>query len=139
MNQQKRKIMEPHLSIWGDFAGVELRQHFVNAAGIRTRIVEAGSGPTLVMVHGTGGHLEAYTRNVRELSQHFRLVLFDMVGHGLSEKPNRPYLIDYLSDHLVAVLDVLGIERAHLSGESLGGWVAAWTAAHHPDRVDRLV
>ncbi|MEW1963779.1 alpha/beta fold hydrolase [Microbacterium sp. NPDC077644] len=131
--------MEPHLSIWGDFAGVELRQHFVNAAGIRTRIVEAGSGPTLVMVHGTGGHLEAYTRNVRELSQHFRLVLFDMVGHGLSEKPNRPYLIDYLSDHLVAVLDVLGIERAHLSGESLGGWVAAWTAAHHPDRVDRLV
>ena len=102
-------------------------------------MLEAGSGPALVMVHGTGGHLEAYARNVRALSAHYRVVLYDMVGHGYTDKPDRPYTIDVLSDHLVAVLDALGIERAHLSGESIGGWVAAWTAAHHPDRVERLV
>jgi 2-hydroxy-6-oxonona-2,4-dienedioate hydrolase len=131
--------MQDHVSIWSDLIGVGLRQGFVDAGGYRTRVVDSGEGPALVFIHGTGGHLEAYTRNVGELSQHFRVVLYDMVGHGYSEKPDRPYTIDVLSEHVVGVLDALGIERAHLSGESIGGWVAAWTAAHAPERVDRLV
>jgi 2-hydroxy-6-oxonona-2,4-dienedioate hydrolase len=128
-----------HVSIWSDLLGVDLQQRFVDAGGIRTRVLEAGDGPALVMVHGTGGHLEAYARNVRVLSESFRVVLYDMIGHGYTDKPDRPYTIDVMSDHLVATLDALGIERAHLSGESIGGWVAAWTAAHRADRVDRLV
>jgi len=131
--------VEQHVSIWGDWADVDLRQRTVDAGGVATRVVEAGSGPALVMVHGTGGHLEAYSRNLRDLAKEFRIVLYDMAGHGHSAKPDRPYTIDYLSDHLIAVLDALGIEKAHLSGESLGGWVAAWAAAHHPGRIDRLV
>jgi 2-hydroxy-6-oxonona-2,4-dienedioate hydrolase len=131
--------MQEHVSIWSELVGNDLHQRMVDAGGVRTRVVETGDGPALVLVHGTGGHLEAYARNVRELSRHFRLVLYDMVGHGLSDKPDRPYTIDVLSDHLLAVMDALGIERAHLSGESIGGWVAAWTAAHAPARVDRLV
>jgi 2-hydroxy-6-oxonona-2,4-dienedioate hydrolase len=134
-----RAVTGAHVSIWADLLGVDMRQHFVDAGGIRTRVLEAGSGPALVMIHGTGGHLEAYARNVRALSAHYRVVLYDMVGHGYSDKPDRPYTIDVLSDHLVALLDALGIEQAHLSGESIGGWVAAWTAAHHPERVGRLV
>jgi 2-hydroxy-6-oxonona-2,4-dienedioate hydrolase len=128
-----------HLSIWGDLFGVELRQRFVDAGGIRTRVIEAGEGPAVVLIHGTGGHLEAYARNVRALSEHFHVVLYDMLGHGYTDKPDRPYTIDVLSDHLVRLLDALEIDRAHLSGESLGGWVAAWTAADRPTRVDRLV
>jgi 2-hydroxy-6-oxonona-2,4-dienedioate hydrolase len=62
-----------------------------------------------------------------------------MVGHGWSDLPDRPYTIDVLSEHLLGLLDALGIGSAHLSGESLGGWVAAWTAAHHPHRIERLV
>ena len=108
-------------------------------AGSARACSRPASGPALVMIHGTGGHLEAYARNVRALSAHYRVVLYDMIGHGYTDKPDRPYTIDVMSDHLVAVLDALGIERAHLSGESIGGWVAAWTAAHHPDRVGRLV
>ena len=131
--------MQPQISIWSDWIGVDLRQRMVDAGGVRTRVLEAGAGPALVFVHGTGGHLEAYTRNIAELSRHFRVVLYDMVGHGYSDKPDRPYTIDVLSDHLLAVMDELDVERAHLSGESIGGWVAAWTAAHAADRVDRLV
>ena len=131
--------MHDHVSIWDDLVGVPHRQHFVAADGLRTRVLEAGDGPPLVFVHGTGGHLEAYSRNLGALSEKFRVVLYDMAGHGFSEKPDRPYTIDFLSDHLVALLDALGIERACLSGESLGGWVAAWTAAHQPARVERLV
>ena len=51
----------------------------------------------------------------------------------------RSYTIDVLSNHLIALMNELGIRSAHLSGESLGGWVTAWTAAYHPDRVERLV
>lgn len=131
--------MDSHVSIWGDLVGVELTQRVVDVGGVATRVVEAGSGPALIMIHGTGGHLEAYARNVRELSQEFHVILYDMPGHGWSSKPDVPYTIDYLSDHLVTLMDVLRVDRASLSGESLGGWVAAWTAAHHPDRVEGMV
>ena len=99
----------------------------------------AGSGPDLVLLHGTGGHLEAYARDIAGLAADFRVTAYDMVGPRLVDLPDRPYTIDVLSDHLIGLLDALDIGAAHLSGESLGGWVAAWTAAHHPERVDRLV
>jgi 2-hydroxy-6-oxonona-2,4-dienedioate hydrolase len=91
------------------------------------------------MVHGTGGPLEAYCRNVAALARHFHVVIYDMVGHGYSDKPDRPYTTDYLADHLIAVLDALRLPQANVSGESLGGWVAAWAAAHSPERVARLI
>jgi 2-hydroxy-6-oxonona-2,4-dienedioate hydrolase len=131
--------MPDHISLWSELAAVPLRLHYVEANGVATRVLEAGDGPPLVFVHGTGGHLEAYTRNVAALSANFRVIAYDMAGHGFSEKPDRPYTIDFLSDHLVGLLDAMGVERANLSGESLGGWVAAWTAAHRPDRVERLI
>lgn len=131
--------MKDHVSIWDDLVGLPVRQHFVDAAGTRTRVVEAGEGPPLVFVHGTGGHLEAYSRNFAALSKRFRVITYDMAGHGFSEKPDRPYTIDFLSDHLVGLLGALGIEKTNLSGESLGGWVAAWTAAHRSERVERLI
>jgi 2-hydroxy-6-oxonona-2,4-dienedioate hydrolase len=132
-----------HISIWGELADVDhvLRHVEVPLAGhtVRTRVLQAGTGPELVLLHGTGGHLEAYARDIAGLADDFRVTAYDMVGHGWSDLPDKPYTIDVLSDHLVGLMDVLGIGSAHLSGESLGGWVVAWTAAHHPDRVDRLV
>jgi 2-hydroxy-6-oxonona-2,4-dienedioate hydrolase len=128
-----------HISIWGELADVDHQVRHVDAAGVRTRVLQAGAGPDLVLLHGTGGHLEAYARDIAGLAADFRVTAYDMVGHGWSDLPDRPYTIDVLSDHLLATMDALGIGRAHLSGESLGGWVAAWTAAYHPERVDRLV
>ncbi len=129
------------VNIWSELAGVPFRQRFVDAGGTRTRVIEAGdeSLPDLVLMHGTGGHAEAFLRNLGELSRHFHLIAFDFVGHGWSDAPDLPYTLDVYADHLEALLSELGIERCHLSGESLGGWVAAWFAAHSPHRVDRLV
>ena len=128
-----------HLSIWAELADLDHELRHVDVGGVRTRVLRAGSGPDLVLLHGTGGHLEAYARDIAGLAEDFTVTAYDMVGHGWSALPDRPYTTDVLSDHLVGLLDALDIERAHLSGESLGGWVAAWTAAHHADRVDRLV
>ena len=127
------------VSIWGELADVDHELRHVDVAGVRTRVLRAGAGPDLVLLHGTGGHLEAYARNIAGLARSFRVTAYDMVGHGWSDLPDTPYTIDVLSDHLVGLLDRLEIGAAHLSGESLGGWVAAWTAAHEPGRVDRLV
>jgi 2-hydroxy-6-oxonona-2,4-dienedioate hydrolase len=128
-----------HISIWGELADVDHVLRHVDVAGVRTRVLQAGAGPDLILLHGTGGHLEAYARDIGGLAEDFRVTAYDMVGHGWSDLPDTPYTIDVLSDHLIHLMDALGIEQAHLSGESLGGWVVAWTAAHHPDRVARLV
>jgi 2-hydroxy-6-oxonona-2,4-dienedioate hydrolase len=128
-----------HVSIWGELADVDHELLHVDVGGVRTRVLRAGSGPDLVLLHGTGGHLEAYSRDIAGLAADFRVTAYDMVGHGWSDLPDRPYTIDVLSDHLLGTMDALGIDAAHLSGESLGGWVVAWTAAHRPDRVARLV
>lgn len=62
-----------------------------------------------------------------------------MLGHGYTDKPGHPLEIPHYIGHLVDVLDAIGADRAHISGESLGGWVASRLAVDHPGRVDRLV
>lgn len=126
-------------TVWSELLRLECAQRVVDAGGVRTRVLEAGEGPPLVFLHGIASTLEAHSPVFPELAGHFRLVAYDMPGRGWSEKPDIPYTIDYLSEHLVALLDALDIDKANLSGQSLGGWVAAWTAAHHPERVEKLV
>jgi pimeloyl-ACP methyl ester carboxylesterase len=62
-----------------------------------------------------------------------------MIGHGFSARPALDYTLDDFAHHAVGLLNALGAERAHLSGESLGAMVAAWTAITHPERVERVV
>lgn len=136
-------MIPDHISIWGELSHVDhvVRHVDVPVRGhtVRTRVLQAGDGPELVLLHGTGGHLEAYARDIAGLAEDFHVTAYDMIGHGWSDLPDLPYTIDVLSEHLVGLLDALGVQKAHLSGESLGGWVVAWVAAHFPDRVDRLV
>jgi 2-hydroxy-6-oxonona-2,4-dienedioate hydrolase len=126
-------------SVWLDFIGCGVRECFHDVKGVRTRVLEAGAGPALLILHGTGGHAETYQRNIGPLSKHFRVIVPDMLGHGFTGRPELDYTLDDFADHLFALLDILDIERAHVSGESLGGCVAAWMTIARPDRVDRLV
>lgn len=126
-------------SIWNELQGVDIKQSFHDASGIRTRLIEAGSGHPLFLLHGTGGHAEAYSRNIGAHAEHFRVIAFDMVGHGYTDAPDIDYDEQAYVDHLRDLMDAMGIESAHLSGESLGGSVAAWFALQHPGRVGKLV
>lgn len=138
MPEHKREHTKPE-GIWAEIADVQFTQRFVQAGPVRTRVIEAGEGPHLVLMHGTGGHGEAFLRNLKALAEDFHVVIFDLVGHGYSDGPDEPYTLDTYANHLEALLDALGIQKAHLSGESLGGWVAAWFAWKHPERVDKAV
>jgi len=126
-------------SIWLDLMGSGVQERFYDIRGVRTRVLEAGDGPVLVLLHGTGGHAETYCRNLGPLSRRFRVCAVDMVGHGFTDRPPLDYSLDDYARHVVGLLDALGAERAHVSGESLGAMVAAWVGITHPERVDRVV
>jgi 2-hydroxy-6-oxonona-2,4-dienedioate hydrolase len=128
-------------SIWTALRQVAFRQAWVDAGGVPTRYAEAGSPelPALVMLHGTGGHWETFADNLGPLSAHFRCVAIDMVGNGFSGKPDVDYEIPVYVDHVVSVMDALGIARASMIGVSLGSWVAARLALDHPERVHKLI
>jgi 2-hydroxy-6-oxonona-2,4-dienedioate hydrolase len=126
-------------SIWERLAGAAFAQSYVKVGEWNTRIWRAGEGPALVLMHGTGGHLETYARNMEALSQRFDVIAYDFPGHGYTTHTSRDLEIPDYTAHLAALLDTLGIERAHISGESLGGWVALAFAAAYPQRVDRLI
>lgn len=128
-------------SIWSDLQGVAFTQGYLDAGGVRTRYLRAGDPdqPALVLLHGSGGHAEAYVRNLAAHAGHFATWSIDMLGHGYTDKPGHPLEIGHYVAHLMAVLDAIGAQRASISGESLGGWVAARAAIDYPDRIDRLV
>jgi 2-hydroxy-6-oxonona-2,4-dienedioate hydrolase len=127
------------MTLWTDLAGLDYTVRHVDVGPWSTRVLESGAGAPFVLMHGTGGHLEAFTRNLRALSAHYRVIAYDYPGHGWTTTTTTDLEIDDYIEHLVGLFDVLGIERAHLSGESLGGWVAVKFAARYPDRVSRLV
>lgn len=128
-------------SIWSDLAQASFRQGYFDAGGIRTRFLGSGSSdsPLLLFLHGTGGHAEAYTRNLEAHGRHFNTVAIDMIGHGWTDKPAVDYEIPIYAGHVIKVLDALGQAKAYISGESLGGWVATYLAIHHPERLERIV
>jgi 2-hydroxy-6-oxonona-2,4-dienedioate hydrolase len=124
-------------TIWLDLLGSEVR--FYDAGGVRTRCIEAGTGEPVIFLHGVGGHAEAFARNIVPLSSDFRAIGLDYLGFGLTDKPaEAPSHTDYV-EHLIAFMDAAGIEKAHLVGESLGGWVSFWTALLHPERVGKII
>ncbi|MGW4796019.1 alpha/beta fold hydrolase [Nonomuraea sp. NPDC004297] len=126
------------MSIWTELTPIELSLSYVDAGGVPTRSLRAGAGEPVVFLHGTSGHLEAFTRNLPAHAAHYECHAIDMLGHGYTGKPDFPYEIHRYVEHLLAYFDVTGIERAHIVGESLGGWVGARTAIDHPDRVASL-
>jgi|SRR5579875_39857 2-hydroxy-6-oxonona-2,4-dienedioate hydrolase len=128
------------MSFWSALGTVRHTLRYVAAGAVRTRILEAGEGgDALLLLHGSGGHLEAYARNVGALGERFYVIACDLIGHGYSSKPDRDYAIGDYCTHLADLLDALELRRVHLAGESLGGWIAAAFALRFPERVGKLV
>lgn len=125
-------------SIWVDLMGAEVRYY---QGRYRTRVIEAGSGEPLVLIHGVGGHAEAYSRNIMRLSRHYRVMAIDLLWHGYSQRDGfvAGQQMELFSDQVVDLLDQIGAERGHVEGESLGGWVGLTMAMNHPDRLGKLI
>jgi 2-hydroxy-6-oxonona-2,4-dienedioate hydrolase len=127
--------------LWLSMAGEDFSVQSIDAGGILTRTFLAGREheQTLLMLHGTGGHIENYSYNLAAHARYFKTYAIDLVGHGWSDKPVIAYEIDDYIAHVLRFLDAVGVDRVHLTGQSLGGWIGARLAARYPDRVGRLV
>lgn len=127
-------------TMWGEIADLPHTLEYVQVGPWRTRVLTVGSGEQcIVLLNGTSGHIEAWTHNIRAFAARYRVVAYDYPGHGYSTLAEADLEIPDYESHLLALLDVLGLERVHLMGESLGGWVAIKFAPHHPERLRSLV
>lgn len=112
---------------------------------LRLHYHEAGSEhpETVILLHGGGPGASAWSnfgRNLPVLAKSFRVLAVDQPGFGRSDKPTEhPQYFTHSADAVVGLMDALGIERAHLIGNSLGGGAAVRLALDHPDRAGRLV
>ncbi|MET0997062.1 MAG: alpha/beta fold hydrolase [Mycobacterium sp.] len=120
-----------------------MTQRVVRVNGKDIFVADTGTGPPMVLLHGGGpgaSGMSNYARNIEPLAQHFRVIVPDLPGYGRSAKGvdgSDPF--GYLADHIRGMLDVLGIDRAHLVGNSYGGSCALRLALDTPHRVDKLV
>ena len=100
---------------------------------------EAGSGPDVILLHGLGADRSAWAATVPALAGKYHVYVPDQVGFGQSDKPAIDYRVGTLVGFLDAFCKKVGIAKASLVGNSMGGWVAMDFALAHPDKVNRLV
>jgi len=116
--------------------------HYVEGR-YRLHYHEAGEGPPFVLLHGSGPGVSGWSNfkgNLSVLARTFRVIVPDMPGFGLSDPVELPRAYPRVAADAVSFLmEELGIEKAHVLGNSMGGYVAAELALAHPDKVDRLV
>ena len=125
----------------GDTLPSSVPGRIVDVGGRRVHVVERGEGPPLLLVHGFGASTADYEEHVQGLlARSHRAIAVDLYGFGWSERSaDFRYDLALWSDQLAGTLDALGAARASVVGHSMGGAVAAYFAAHHPERVDRLI
>jgi pimeloyl-ACP methyl ester carboxylesterase len=117
-------------------------EDLIDLGGGRVHVRDTGprDAPAIVMLHGTGSSLHTFEPWARALEGDYRVIRFDLPGSGLSEPDPSGIHTDARSmEILLALLDRLGVDRAVLVGNSIGGRLAWNFAAAHPDRVDKLV
>ena len=114
---------------------------FVQAGAVRIHVHIEGpaDAPVVVFSNSLGTDLRMWDAQVPAFSERFRVVRYDGRGQGSSETPKGPYTMEELGGDALAVLDALDIERAHICGISMGGMVALWLAARHPERLGRAI
>jgi 3-oxoadipate enol-lactonase len=109
------------------------------ALDVRRVISGPPEAPPVVLVHSLGASLETWDALTDRLSPAFRVVRYDLPGHGGTPAGAGSYSMAGLATDLAALLDELGLARVHVVGASIGGMIAMQLALDAPDRVDRLV
>jgi pimeloyl-ACP methyl ester carboxylesterase len=107
----------------------------------RTRYIDVGTGPPLIMLHQSSieGGADDYLACLPHLSSHFRVLVPDLLGWPPSDTQDDIDSFPFLVDFLRQFQDALGLERSHVCGVSMGGWIAGLLAYESPERIDRVI
>lgn len=116
---------------------------FVEVNGLLIHVSDEGtdnSNIPIILIHGTGASLHTWDGWVSELKNERRVIRFDLPGFGLTgPEPENNYTIEQYTNYVVGILDNLGVSKAIIAGNSLGGYIAWATAIRYPNRVSKLV
>lgn len=107
--------------------------------GINLYYEEYGQGEPLLMIMGLAGSHTGWIFQRRAFSKHFRVIALDNRGVGKTDKPSGPYSIRLMAEDTVGLMDHLSVEKAHVLGASMGGYIAQELAIKHPERVKKLI
>jgi pimeloyl-ACP methyl ester carboxylesterase len=107
----------------------------ITANGITLHYEERGAGDPLVIIVGLGSDGTNWAPHLDLYEKHFRTILINNRGAGLSDKPEGPYSSTMMADDAAAVMDAAGIDKAHVIGISMGGTITQQLALNHPERV----
>ena len=120
---------------------IDWREHqrWVHVDGHPINLIDIGEGPAVVFVHGLGCNWQAWLENIPHVAAEHRVVSLDLPGFGFSAMPTEDISIEGYGRTVGAVMEELGIERATVVGNSMGGFVGAEMAISLPERVERLV
>jgi 3-oxoadipate enol-lactonase len=110
----------------------------VSPVDVPFRIDGPANAPVLVLSNSIGSTSAMWDPQVPAFSERFRVVRYETRGHAGAPVPDGPYTIADLGGDVVALLDRLGVERAHFAGLSLGGMTGMWLGANAPERIGRL-
>jgi pimeloyl-ACP methyl ester carboxylesterase len=123
--------------------GIAFEPKAIDAGGIETSYLEAGSGEPVLMLHGSGPGVSAlanWQHNIPTLAQRFHVLAPDIVGFGTTDRPEEiVYSLRTWTDHIWAFMDARGIAKARIIGNSLGGRIALQMATDQPDRIAKMV
>ena len=112
---------------------------FIDVAGNTIAYIENGQGDPLILIHGFGGSIWNWEYQYQELSASYHVTVLDLLGSGMSDKPDIPYTPQRLVRFFEGFLDSLKIQRATLIGNSMGAGLAMAMALTFPDRVQGLI
>ena len=110
----------------------------VKANGITLNYEQQGTGEPLVLIPYLAADNACYAFQVAEYAKHFTCISVDPRGAGESDKPAGPYSMELFADDIAAFMQAIGVERAHVSGLSLGAATGLWLAGKYPQRVKSL-
>jgi 3-oxoadipate enol-lactonase len=111
----------------------------INGARLHYEVDGQDDAPWLILSNSLGTHLGMWNPQMPALRSRFRVLRYDTRGHGMSAVPKGPYSVEQLGRDVVALMDELGIARAHFCGLSMGGMTGMWLGVHAGERIDRLV
>jgi 3-oxoadipate enol-lactonase len=110
----------------------------VRANNVDLYYEKTGNGEPLILIPYLAADQACYAFQVADYAKHFTCISVDLRGAGQSEKPNSPYSTELFADDVAAFMQAIGVDRAHVSGLSLGAAVGMWLAVKHSDRVKTL-
>jgi pimeloyl-ACP methyl ester carboxylesterase len=113
--------------------------HTVKVGDYKVRYQTLGEGEPVVLVHGLSGSTLWWRRNIQSLAQQHRVYLVDLPGFGMGRRQRSHFVLKQAGEWLLTWMAEIGLQRTHLIGHSMGGYICMWIAAHRPDVVSRLV